>query len=164
MNYLPVQIAHTLFGNMNSNMQIRVRAEAAGHYCFINYVNPTRNFGRSISVGEFAELMDFRRIKDVRIYTDYDMRNGVGKEENTSSPDVHIDYVYLPGNVLRVVTVDMYMMDWHIRKSSIVQIIHLPYQMSLQTIVVLCIGIPMPNLIQMGIVPNVFMVKVRDAA
>ena len=98
MNYLPVQIAHTLFGNMNSNMQIRVRAEAAGHYCFINYVNPTRNFGRSISVGEFAELMDFRRIKDVRIYTDYDMRNGVGKEENTSSPDVHIDYVYLPEN------------------------------------------------------------------
>ena len=37
-------------------------------------------------------------IKDVRIYTDYDMRNGVGKEENTSSPDVHIDYVYLPEN------------------------------------------------------------------
>lgn len=68
------------------------------------------------------------------------------------------------GNVLRVVTVDIYMMDWHIRKSSIVQIIHLPYQMSLQTIVVLCIGIPMPNLIQMGIVSNVFMVKVRDAA
>lgn len=42
--------------------------------------------------------MDFRRIKDVRIYTDYDMRNGVGKEENTSSPEVHIDYVYLPEN------------------------------------------------------------------
>ncbi len=94
--YIPSEIARCLFGNMDSTEEIRVRTEGEGHYCFLNYQNPKRDYGRSVSQYEYGKLMDFRRVKDIKIYTDYDLRNGTGKEENKYSPDVHMEFIYLP--------------------------------------------------------------------
>lgn len=110
--FAPSFIARCLFGNMNSFDEIRVRAEGEGHYTFINYPNPTKQYGRMISAQDYQELNDFRRTKDVRIYTDYDMRNGTGKEINHGSPDVHLEYIYLPENGKRPVSRDRrYILD-----------------------------------------------------
>jgi len=94
------EAAHYLFGNMgNSNKGIGIQAEVDEHIFLKTYKAPeNEGFGKPMSPSVLKQKTDPRYIWKVRIFTDYDMRNNVGREENRSAPDVKFTLVSVPND------------------------------------------------------------------
>lgn len=84
------EAARYLFGNMNDpHRRMGIRATVSGHHFLISYnASTSTSVGFPMTPAALNKEIDPRRIKSVRVFTDYDMRNGVGKEENRGAPDV----------------------------------------------------------------------------
>jgi len=92
------EAAHYLFGNMgNSNRRIGIQADVDEHIFLKTYKAPTyEGFGKPMSPSVLKQKTDPRFIWKVRIFTDYDLRNNVGREENRSAPDVKFTLMSVP--------------------------------------------------------------------
>ncbi|MBE6331389.1 MAG: hypothetical protein E7070_03645 [Bacteroidales bacterium] len=92
------ELARHLFGNMNDPLnKIGVRAAVEGHTFLKTYkFKDSEGVGEVMSARELAKRIDPRHIWKVRVFTDYDMRNGIGKDENRSVPDVWFDVIPIP--------------------------------------------------------------------
>ena len=102
------EAAHALFGNMGqSNDDFGIRAKVAGHTFLKTYRIPANEtVGYNMTAATLALKTDPRRIWKVRVYTDYDMRNDVGREENRGVPDVEFELIELPGGGRRTINRD----------------------------------------------------------
>lgn len=99
------EASRTLFGNMNDPYRnIGIRATVDGHiflrtYAYVSGENDLgESLGKPMTTAKLKDAIDPRHIWKLRIFTDFDMRNGVGKEENRSAPDVWFDIVPTPGS------------------------------------------------------------------
>lgn len=94
-----MEAAHELFGNMNKSQEnIGVQAMVDGHTFFKSYSVPVgEGVGANMTGKELERLIDPRRIWKVRVYTDYDQRQGRGWEENRKVSDVRFELIPVPG-------------------------------------------------------------------
>ncbi len=100
--------ARELFGNMNDPRQsFNLKVSVEGHAILKTYSEPTLgSIGTPMSPQVLKKRLDPRHILQVRVFTDYDMRNGVGKEENRGVPDVWFDVVPIPNEGKRAMRRD----------------------------------------------------------
>ena len=102
------EAARTLFGNMNDPYQgIGIRADVNNH-TFLRTFRPsvTSSVGDPMTPATLQKRLDPRNILQVRVFTDYDMRNGIGKEENRGMPDVFFEVIPIPNDNRRAMRRD----------------------------------------------------------
>lgn len=94
------EAARLLFGNMNSGHYTPgIRASVDGHTFLKKYKIPTgESVGIPMTPSVLNKRLDPRHIWKVRVFTDFDMRNGVGQEENRSVPDVWFEVIPVPND------------------------------------------------------------------
>ena len=90
------RISLYLFGNMNKpDERIGAMASVNGHYFWKSNRKPRvgsdDRVGELMSARQLQRHLDSRFIRKVRVYTDYDMRLGIGKDRTGMSPDVYYD-------------------------------------------------------------------------
>ena len=92
------EAARTLFGNMNDPYQgIGIRAEVDKHIFLQSFrTSVASSVGLPMTPATLQKKLDPRNILQVRVFTDYDMRNGIGKEENRGAPDVLFEVIPIP--------------------------------------------------------------------
>lgn len=88
-----------LFGNMNNpHRAIGIKATVDNHTFLRTYMYSENELtGRPMTDAVLNKKIDPRHIWKLRIFTDFDMRNGIGKEENRSQPDIWYELVETPG-------------------------------------------------------------------
>lgn len=102
------EAARSLFGNMgDGNKRFGVKCAVEGHTFVITYQAPTGSgIGIPMTPALLNKKIDPRNIWKVRIFTDYDMRNDVGREENRGVPDVYFEVIPVPNDGTRTVRRD----------------------------------------------------------
>ena len=103
------QVATVLFGNMNSNRAkvVDTRWNEGDTYIEINYASAFDTdtlFQRAMSQSgyELIRNMKLRRLKDIRVFTDFELRNEEkGTQRSATIADVTIDLVPMPDNSKR---------------------------------------------------------------
>ncbi|MBE6331879.1 MAG: hypothetical protein E7070_06200 [Bacteroidales bacterium] len=107
------QVSSSLFGNMNTpNRGIKVRASVQGHDFLKIYT--CRLADRFVGVRMTPVALRNRllpcNIWKVKVYSDYNMRDGIGKSDRETSPDVWFDIVPFPDNASRTIWRDRMML------------------------------------------------------
>ena len=102
------ECARSLFGNMgDGNKHFGIRGTVDGHVFLITHDIPQgAGVGIPMTPATLNKKLDPRRIWKVRIFTDYDMRNDVGREENRSVPDVLFEVIPVPNDGTRTIRRD----------------------------------------------------------
>jgi hypothetical protein len=136
----PSQVATLLFGNMNNNRTMVVDTrwnEGDNKYIEIGYAsafNTDTLFQRAMnqSAYELIRNMKLRRLKYVRVFTDFELRNEEKESQRSATiADVTIDLVPVPDNGVRrtyrdrriivdgmFVPSDFYSPDYQMRKPT----------------------------------------------
>ncbi len=105
----PSQVATVLFGNMNSNRYIVVdtRWNEGDSFIEINRASAfdaDEDFQRAMSQSgfELVRNMKLRRLKDIRVFTDFELRNEDKRSERSATiADITVDLVPMPENSTR---------------------------------------------------------------
>lgn len=102
------EAARSLFGNMgNGNKRFGIQCSVDGHIFVITHQTQTgAGIGVPMTPALLNKKIDPRNIWKVRIFTDYDMRNDVGREENRGVPDVYFEVIPVPNDGTRTVRRD----------------------------------------------------------
>lgn len=100
--------SYFLFGNMSVPQQpVRVSASIDGHYFIKPIFSDLTAVGEPMRPVTLKRLLDPRHIWKVRVFTDYDKRNGIGKEiENQTKPDVYFQIFSIPNDGRRAIRRD----------------------------------------------------------
>lgn len=95
--------ARTLFGNMgNPGRRFSISASVDGHIFVKTYQIPQgEGVGTFMTPTTLKRKTDPSRIWKVRIFTDYSIRDGRGREENRSVPDVTFELIPVPNDGTR---------------------------------------------------------------
>lgn len=96
MRVFPQQAADYLFGNMGRNTQFNIRAMVDGTSFFRNYTPGVSEYDKNMASTKMYEYMHLNRLKDIRIFTDYEMRVDSGDVRETNNADVTMDFVPVP--------------------------------------------------------------------
>lgn len=102
------ELACHLFGNMDDPLKfVKIRVTVDNHTFLKTYKIPSgEGVGEPLSALRLAQRIDPSHIWQVRVYTDYDKRNGIGRDENQEIPDVLFDVVPIPNEGKRAMRRD----------------------------------------------------------
>lgn len=92
----PMNVATYLFGNMGRRNQFNIRALVEGASFYRNYSPLVTEFDKNMSSSKMFGLLHLNRMKDVRVYTDYELRTDSGDVVASNSADVTLDFVPMP--------------------------------------------------------------------
>lgn len=96
MGLMPLQTATYLFGNMGRMTQFNIRAMVNGTSFYRNYKPTVSEFDKNMSDAALFDVLALKRIKDIRIFTDYELRTDSGDVQESGSADVTMDFVPVP--------------------------------------------------------------------
>lgn len=97
----PMQVSTFLFGNMGRRNQFNIRALVEGASFYRNYTPQVTEFDKNMSSAKMFNMLHLKRMKDVRVYTDYELRTDSGDVEEQHSADVTLDFVPVADDGLR---------------------------------------------------------------
>ena len=89
----PLQVTNYLFGNMGLMKQPNIRAIMEGRSFFRNYVYGTVEFDKNMATTYMFDRLRLSRMKDVRVYTDYELRTDSGYVAEETAAAVVLDFV-----------------------------------------------------------------------
>ncbi len=93
----PYQLCTYLFGNMGRvNRSMNIRAMVEGSTFFRNYSPTVTEFDKPVSPSNMFEKLHLNRMKDVRVFTDYELRTDSFDVSASNSADVTLDFVPVP--------------------------------------------------------------------
>ncbi len=95
---LPMALATYYFGNMGRRNQFNIRAMIDGTSFYRNYTPGDNEFDKPATTTSVFEKLRLSRIKNVRFFTDYELRTDSGDVVSTHNPDVTIDFEVIPDN------------------------------------------------------------------
>ena len=94
----PMQITSYLFGNMGMKKRPNVRATMERASFYRNYKHSTIEFDVNMSTTYMFERLRLSRMKDVRVYTDYELRTDSGYVAEENEAAVVLDFVPIPND------------------------------------------------------------------
>ena len=90
---MPMAVATYLCGNMGRRNMFNIRAVVNGTSFYRNYLPTGNEYDKpATSFGVFQSTM-LTNLKDVRAFTDYELRTDSGAVVDTHSPDITLDFV-----------------------------------------------------------------------
>lgn len=93
---MPLAVATYLCGNMGRRNMFNIRAMVDGTSFYRNYLPTGNEYDKpATSFGVFQGTM-LTNLKDIRAYTDYELRTDSGAVVDTHSPDITLDFVKMP--------------------------------------------------------------------
>lgn len=111
----PQQATTALFGNMGRVSPKRIAASVDGINFYRNYESSMGESAKSENISDWAlrNKLKFKRLQSVRIYTDYNMRDGTGDDiGNRGEADVMLQFDNIPDDGTRYTySVRRYIMD-----------------------------------------------------
>lgn len=87
-NQLPDRICTYFFGNMGRSKQFNIRAMLEGTSFYRNYTPTNNEYDKLKTSTDMFNKLRLSRIKNVRLYTDYELRTDSGDVQESHSPDV----------------------------------------------------------------------------
>ena len=101
--YIWEQISRSLFGNMNNpDLPIKIRASVDGHDFLKKYeANTVFGIGSRMTPVALQNKLLPSHIDKIKVYTDYNMRDGTGKYEGDNAPDIWFEVIPFPDQVQR---------------------------------------------------------------
>ena len=97
----PGQITNCLFGNMGLMKQPNMRATMERTTFYRNYVKSTSEYDKNMATTYMFERLRLKRMKEVRIYTDYELRTDSGYVAEENEAAVVLDFVPIPNDGTR---------------------------------------------------------------
>lgn len=103
MNFkkFPLQAVNGLFGNMGLMQQPNVRAMMEKATFFRNYVQGTSEFDVNMSTNYMFDHLRLSRMKEVRVYTDYELRTDSGYVAEANAASVLLDFIPIEDDGVR---------------------------------------------------------------
>ncbi len=98
---MPLAVSTLFFGNMGRMNQFNIRALLEGTSFFRNYTPNVAEYDKPKSSAYMFERMQLKRLKEIRVFTDYELRTDSGDVLESSSPDVTLDFVPLDDDAKR---------------------------------------------------------------
>lgn len=93
---MPVAVATYLCGNMGRRNMFNIRAMVNGTSFYRNYIPTGNEYDKpATSLAVFQNTM-LTNLKDIRAYTDYELRTDSGAVVETNSPDITLEFVPMP--------------------------------------------------------------------
>ncbi len=92
----PMQITNYLFGNMGLMERPNIRATMERASFYRNYSHGTSEFDVNMSTTYMFERLRLSKMKEVRVYTDYELRTDSGYVAEESEAAVLLDFVPIP--------------------------------------------------------------------
>lgn len=93
---MPLAVATYLSGNMGRRNMFNIRAMVNGTSFYRNYLPTGNEYDKpATSFAVFQNTM-LTNLKDVRAFTDYELRTDSGAVVDTHSPDITLDFVPMP--------------------------------------------------------------------
>ncbi|MBQ0074532.1 MAG: hypothetical protein KBT34_10085 [Prevotella sp.] len=89
---LPLSVATYFLGNMGRNKQMNIRAIADGASFYRNYTPMPSEYDKPVTPTAMFENLRLARIKNIRVFTDYELRTDSGDVVETHAPDVTLDF------------------------------------------------------------------------
>lgn len=89
----PGQITNCLFGNMGLMKQPNMRATMEKTTFYRNYIQSTSEYDKNMATTYMFERLRLKRMKEVRIYTDYELRTDSGYVAEENEAAVVLDFV-----------------------------------------------------------------------
>lgn len=93
---LPLAVSTYFFGNMGRRNQFNIRALIDGTSFYRNYTPESNEFDKETTFTSVFNKLRLNRIKDVRVFTDYELRTDSGDVQEAHSADVTLDFVPIP--------------------------------------------------------------------
>jgi hypothetical protein len=93
---MPVAVATYLCGNLGRRNMFNIRAMVNGTSFYRNYIPTGNEYDKpATSLAVFQNTM-LTNLKDIRAYTDYELRTDSGAVVETNSPDITLEFVPMP--------------------------------------------------------------------
>lgn len=101
MSRLPLAVSTYFFGNMGRRNQFNIRAMLEGTSFYRNYVPGVGEFDKPHTPAYMLRNLHLKRLKDIRVFADYELRTDSGDVVDSNSPDVTLDFVPLADDATR---------------------------------------------------------------
>lgn len=88
----PLKAAEYFVGNMGIAKQYNIRALIDGVSFYRNYVPTSSEFDRNMVESDMFNRLHLKRLKEIRVYTDYDLRTDSGYVEELNAPQITLDF------------------------------------------------------------------------
>ncbi|MDO4171505.1 MAG: hypothetical protein Q4E63_00390 [Prevotellaceae bacterium] len=95
---IPMALATYFVGNMGRRNQFNIRAMVDGTSFYRNYTPMVSEYDKPRTTTDVFEQLRLSRIKNVRVYTDYDLRTDSGDVTERHSADVTLNLELVPDN------------------------------------------------------------------
>ena len=97
----PMAVATYFFGNMGRYNKFNVRAMIEGTSFYRNYTPSVNEYDKNAAKTAIFEKLRLNRMKDIRVFTDYELRTDSGDVQETNSAAVTLDFVPMPDDSKR---------------------------------------------------------------
>ncbi len=98
---MPMALATYFVGNMGRRNQFNLRAMLDGTTFYRNYTPMESEYDKPRTSTDVFNKLRISNLKDVRIYTDYDLRTDSGDVVESHSADVTMNFVLIPDDAKR---------------------------------------------------------------
>lgn len=105
---MPLAFATYFVGNMGRHNQFNLRALVDGTSFYRNYTPLVSEYDKPRTSTDVYEKLQLSRIKNIRLFTDYDLRTDSGDVVESHSADVTLDFELIPDDGKRYTYRDRY--------------------------------------------------------
>lgn len=105
---IPMAFATYFVGNMGRRNQFNLRAMVGGTSFYRNYTPMVSEYDKPRTSTDVYSMLRLSRIKNVRLFTDYDLRTDSGDVVETHAADVTLDFELMPDDGKRYSYRDRY--------------------------------------------------------
>ncbi|MCI6503904.1 MAG: hypothetical protein MSA13_04740 [Prevotella sp.] len=98
---MPMALATYFVGNMGRHNQFNLRAMVDGTSFYRNYTPLVTEYDKPRTATAVFNMLRLSRLKNVRVYTDYDLRTDSGDVVESHAADVTLQFETLPDNTKR---------------------------------------------------------------
>ena len=95
---MPIAVATLLCGNMGDWTQFNVRALVNGTSFYRNYTPNVSEYDKPKTATDVFATLRLKRIKNIRLFTDYELRTDSGYVRESSAPAVTLDFETMEEN------------------------------------------------------------------
>lgn len=108
MKRFPGYLTECLFGNMGKGTHVNILAKVDDVPFWMNYIVDDSFYLPNASAKDIFDNLHLKRIRNVRVYTDYDLRTGKGFVPNNAQPNVTLVFELMQNNAIRPTYRDRY--------------------------------------------------------